>query len=521
MFTTRPIRLLLPLYLLSVCLLLVACATEEPGINPGRDQFYFPTSLAIDGTRPYLYVTNSNADLRYNGATLTALNVKEIPADLTKLDAQVKAKKLSCAAGVIDPTVFECKEAQFIQSNATLRMGDFPSDMKVSADGKKVFVTMRSESYLLWADVVQLNDAAPKSCSKNADCPAETYCAAGKCRRVDIRCDNDPDSGCGGAGGSDCRAWDCDSDHKVGWSEDLQKSLPSNPFGVMLNEIKAVHVSAKGERRTCLDGLSPAVPCDCKTKPLASCDEAPKLDHLYVTHLSGGEVSFFTVEPTRVRLRDIRGGFFSASGGIRGGYGMTPVTPGDNKGEVFVSSRVDNKLASFVIKDDLKVVDKGRTVVSGIYPATDTRGISYHAATRRLYIVNRQPPTLVALDMSDDTDGTPKKEALWAAEVCSEPSLLVMGQDPTRPNTANALLAYVVCFGSNQIFVVDTVTGTVVDQIPTGKGPHSMVIDQGNRRAYVANFLDNTVGVIDLDPSHAGFNRMVMRIGSVTDLVKE
>ena len=520
MFTTIPIRLL-PLCPLLGCLLLVACATEEPGINPGRDQFYFPTSLAIDTTRPYLYVTNSNADLRYNGATLAALNVKEIPADLTLLDAQVKDKKLSCAAGITDPTVWECKESQFIQSNATLRMADFPSDLKLSSDGKRVFVTMRSESYLLWADVVELNDAAPKACSKDADCPAETYCAASKCRRVDIRCDDDPDSGCGGAGGTDCRAWDCDGDHKVSWSEDLQKSLPSNPFGVLLNELKAVHVDATGNRRTCLDGLTPAVPCDCKTIALTSCVEAPKLDHLYVTHLSGGEVSFFTVEPTQVRLRDIRGGFFSASGGIRGGYGLTPVTPGDNQGEIFVSSRVDNKLASFVIKDDRKVVDKGRTVVPGIYPATDTRGIAYHAASQRLFVVNRQPPTLVALDMSEDTDGTPKKEALWAAEVCSEPSLLVMGQNPTKPGVAAALVAYVVCFGSNQIFVVDTVTGTVVDQIPTGKGPHSMVLDPTNKRAYVANFLDNTLGVIDLDPSHAGFNRMVMRIGTVADLVKE
>jgi len=534
-FTTRPILLLCPLL---GCLLLAGCATEEPGINPDRDLFYFPTSLALDWTRPYLYVTNSNADLMYNGATLTALNIKEIPADLTGLDAQVKAKKLDCAAGATDPTVVECKESQFIQSNATLRMGNFPSSMALSADGTRLFVTMRSQSYLLWADVVNLSDVTPKSCSKHSDCPAETFCSAGmegqpektgKCRRVDLRCDSDPDSGCGGAGAVDCRTWDCDSAHKVSYSEDLQKNLPSNPFGLHLNELIDVYVDKNGVRRTSLDGLTPAVAKEmpkgataCKDSEARDCwDAAPKdVDHIYVTHLSGGEVSHFTVEPTQVKLRDIRGGFFSSSGGVRGGYGLTPVTPGDHQGPVYVSSKVDNRLASFVVKNN-KIVDRGRTVVSGIYPATDARGIAYHGATERLYVVSRQPPSLVALDMSEDKDGTPKRQALWVEEVCSEPSLLVLGQDPTNPGDDKAVLAYVVCFGSNQIFVVDTGLGKVVDQIPTGKGPHSLVLDEANERAFIANFLDNTIGVIDLDPSHASFNRMVLRIGRVTDLVKE
>ena len=521
-----------PILLLLLCQLLVlqgACATEEPGINPDRDQFYFPTSLALDRTRPYLYITNSNADLMYNGSTLTALNVKEIPANLTRMDAQIKAKKLDCVVGTMDPTVWECKESQFIQSTATLRMGDFPSTMKLSSDGKRLFVAMRSQSYLLWADVVNLTDVSPKVCTSHADCPVETFCnmgmdgepeKSGKCRRIDLRCDNSSDSGCGGAGGNDCRAWDCDDEHKVSFSEDLQSNLPSNPFGLLLNELEAVHVDASGKRRTCLDGLTPKVPCDCKTKPLKECHEAPSLDHIYVTHLSGGEVSFFTVEPTRVRLRDVRGGFFYPSGTIYGGYGLAALTPGDNQTHVYISSRVDNNLASFAIKDDLKVVNLGRSPIGGVYPGTDARGIAYHSATKRLYMLNREPPTLVAQDMAEGKDGTPKEDALWAAEVCSEPSLLELGQDPTRPGNPSAVLAYVVCFGSNQIFVVDTFMGTVVDQIPTGKGPHSLVLDNANKRAFIANFLDNTVGVIDLDPSHASFNRMVLRIGRVTDLVK-
>lgn len=498
-------RLLLLLLLLPA-FAAIGCATEEPGINPSRDTFYFPTSLALDHARQRLYVTNTNADLQYNGSTLMPLSLGAIPKDLSQLDQAVKSGALKCEAGVLDPTVWECKESQFAQAGATLRMGDFPSSLVLAPDGKRVFVTMRGQNYLLWADVVER--------------------AGGK---LDLRCNNSNDGGCAQAGGGDCAAWDCDGEHRVTFSEQIQKSLPSNPFGLVYNDLKDVYVDKLGQRRTCIDGVS-KVACAMDKSKDRLCKDAddrdcwhpePGMDHLYAVHLSGGEVSYFTVEPTRIRLRDFRGGFFSASGGVYGGYGLAPTVPGDGASQVFVSSRVDNVVASFVIKDNLRVLTSSRTPAAGISPAADVRGISYDARARRLYLVNREPPALLALDMAPGLDGNPKKSALWAAEVCSEPSLLQLGQDHARPGQPSAGLAYVVCFGSAQIYVVDLRLGKVIDQIPVGKGPHSLVLDDANKRAFIANFIDNSVGVIDLDPSHARFNRMAMRIGTADDLVRE
>jgi 6-phosphogluconolactonase (cycloisomerase 2 family) len=59
-----------------------------------------------------------------------------------------------------------------------------------------------------------------------------------------------------------------------------------------------------------------------------------------------------------------------------------------------------------------------------------------------------------------------------------------------------------------------------VDQILTGKGPNSLALDPFSQRAFITNFLDNTIGIIDLDPSHARFHRMVLRIGTVRNLVR-
>ena len=511
----RPVLPLLPL------LLLGACGIEEAGINPEKDALYFPANLVLDQSRPYLYVTNTNADLLYNGGAIAAVSLKPLPRDLSLLDAEVNkyaadsTTGLDCSVGVTDTTVWECGESQFIDEGATLRLGDFPASMQASSDGKRIFVNVRGQNYLLWANIVSLTDGT-----------------------VDLRCDDDVDSGCGGVGlDRDCTVWDCDSAHRVDFSDDIQKKLPGDPFGLFLNELTAVHVDRHGRRRTHKDGLTPAVPRDCQTTECTRVDQrnccykhpgvartpgctAQKdcpLDYLFAAHISGGEVSLFTVEATQVKLRDIRGGFFRSASGIRGGYWMTPRTPGDPQGQVFVSSRVDNELGSFKVKDSNKIINSGGTLLKGIFPGSDARGIVYHAPSERLYAVNRQPPTLLALDMSEK-DGIAKKEPLWAVEVCSEPTLVRLGQDPTQPNR---LLAYVVCFTGNKIFVVDTVLARVIDQIPVGKGPYSLVLDGSNKRAFIANFLDNTIGVIDLDPSHARFNRMALRIGRVDDPVKE
>ena len=497
---------------LAVALLLGGCATEEPGIAPARDGFYFPVALALDPARPLLYVANANADLLYNGGTLNVLDVWKLPEDLRDIKscletaAQPAAScpaRLDCSPARTDATSWECAEGQLIQASATLRTGDFPSMLGVTADGTRIFAPIRGQDYLLWADIVALTGTG-----KHA---------------VDLRCNDDRETGCGGLGSAkDCAACDCDAEHRVGYSEDLRESMPGEPFGLLVNELVATYVGADGVRRTCKDALVPAVPCDCQGAAVCQgeldvdcCEEPPTSEstHVYLAHLSGGEVSFLTSGPSGVTLRDIRGGFFQASSttGIRGGFALAARTPGDPRGRVYVSSRVASEVAAFVIRDNRYIVDESRVSMGTLFPGDDSRGIAFGPGGDRMYVVSRQPPSLVAFDMSTE-DGLPRAEPLWVEEVCSEPSLLRLV--PERS------LAYVVCFGTEQIFVLDTDSGKVVDQITTGKGPNELVIDVARQRAYVANFLENTVGVIDLDPSHETYHRMLVRIGLLKKLAK-
>jgi len=483
-------------HLLLIALILAGCASEEPGISPDRDRFYFPTGLALDPVRPLMYVACSNADLAFNGGTLLVLDIGKLPDDLRRVGDFVAQNKLDCKTSRTDTTVWECDEAQFIRPEATLRVGDFPSTVRVTADGSRLFVPVRGQNYLLWAEI------------KDLDATGHT---------VDLRCNAEE---CASAGSTDCAAWDCDDDHRVDYSEALRKTLPQEPFGILLDELVAVHVDPTGARRTCRDGLPTAVPCDCSTGNLCQgdddvdcCKPPPPTGQtrIFLSHLYGGEVSYFNSTPSGVTLQDIQGGFFApSSSGLYGAFSLAARRPGDADERVYVSSRYDSILASFVVRDSSKIVNEGRVSMAALYPGTDSRDMVFAPGGDRLYVVSQQPASLVAFDMSLE-DGVPRGETLWIEEVCSEPSVIRLDVARSR--------AYVVCFATAQIFVVDTDVGQVVDQIETGNGPNELTLDIAHQRAFIINFLDNTLGVIDLDPSHETYRRMMLRIGLQRNLV--
>lgn len=58
--------------------------------------------------------------------------------------------------------------------------------------------------------------------------------------------------------------------------------------------------------------------------------------------------------------------------------------------------------------------------------------------------------------------------------------------------------AYVTNFGNGTVSVIDTATQTVVDTIPVGGGPSGIVVNSAGTLAYVANQTSDSVSVIDL-----------------------
>ena len=54
---------------------LSGCGLNQAGVTPPADTIAFPASAVLDRDGDWLFVTNSNADLRYNDGTLMAFSL--------------------------------------------------------------------------------------------------------------------------------------------------------------------------------------------------------------------------------------------------------------------------------------------------------------------------------------------------------------------------------------------------------------------------------------------------------------
>lgn len=544
--------------LLSLCGLVVVlaytgCAIENPGITPPTGELYFPVGFARDfwrdpaqdnrpdPTRPVLLVSNSNADLRFNGGTVTALDMSLLPHDLELIGSRVEAGTLDCSPDRLDPSRWECPEGQFIYPDATVRIGDFPNEIRLSlalpATPPRLYVPVRGQDYLGWLDVVSLDDGT-----------------------IDLRCNSDPEKGCDSTDTSaNCVQWDCDEDHRVQTSEFSETELVREPFGIELSQLAAVHIDSEGRRRTCTDKRPNPPSCDCGDARLCNindptvkdcCSEAPRVDHVYISHLEGGEISFFLSDAAGVQLRDFHASMFDVGGTpVGGAFALASSVPGDPTSPTYVTSQFDGDLTSFVIRDSQRIVQTDRVPITTVNPplgsSSDFRGIAFGRDPERLYVASRAPSSVSALRVRDE-QGVRSYDPLWVASACSEPSVMVLGPNLQRLHPL-AQLIYVVCFGDSRILVIDADLGESVGEIQTGRGPNSLLLDVGTQRpcvadstcedldevcrgtvclnrhprAFVANFLENTIGIIDLDPASRSYLNMRARIGLARKMVDD
>jgi DNA-binding beta-propeller fold protein YncE len=267
---------------------------ERAGIDPPKDRFFFPTGVGITPDGRYLFVTNGNADLKYNGGTMTMV-------DLSAMGRRLAAgADLGCRWGAQDREVLECDEGGLIIDQASVRIGNFASQVVVLdrpawassvSDGAvgqyRLFVPVRGDPSLTYIDVLFEGETADAA----------------------VRC-----LSCGkGCVPGDGKIPDCSGDHVVsGPPADapfVEAQLPQEPYSVYL-------------------------------------DEALRL--LYVAHLTSGALALFDLSDADIPvLRQVTPDLLSVgSSGTRGGFGIAALQPGDPEGEIVVANRVAPELVS-------------------------------------------------------------------------------------------------------------------------------------------------------------------------------
>lgn len=182
------VRALLPVSISGLTLAFTACTTPTPlapacrpwqggnSTEPPSHCFFFPGNAAIDPLGDILYVTNTNADLSFGGATVVAVDllrheraVECFRRHERRTESDPECGSISCADSgwalgrtatleeterreamsgqpvadfdrcycefdLDDPNVVNCEPQRFILSDQTVKVGFFPGNMKLLVD---------------------------------------------------------------------------------------------------------------------------------------------------------------------------------------------------------------------------------------------------------------------------------------------------------------------------------------------------------------------------------------------------
>lgn len=228
----------------------------------------------------------------------------------------------------------------------------------------------------------------------------------------------------------------------------------------------------------------------------------------FATHLAGGEVSAFVIDrdgKLAPELIGVAGDVVPGASGIA----VNPVTQ-----EIYVSGRRDPaphvavmKILSdsengSLVRDPFFGEVSSISLTSDLYAGTNARGIAVNGLSDTAFLVTRSPEALLRLD-------TRKRRLLDMTTLGSDPSVVNLFEDDNGTpddDSDDELYAFVLCFLSNQVYVVEP-DMMQVNVRSTGSGPHAVAFDKKRKRAYVVNFRESTISLIDATPpfDHVGF----------------
>jgi len=270
------------------------------------------------------------------------------------------------------------------------------------------------------------------------------------------------------------KAQPCDASHAIHSSPDGVWAVGSDPFGVAITE----------------DG---------------------KDTWVHVTSLSEGKMALFRLDAAGVPVLESTSHFAN---------GLHSVAVSALTGEAYVSDSFTNLIFRYnvdisaevtpttlplpghlQVKADPLVLPTGLTADYG-------RGLAFNHDGTVLYLAYGSPPQLLMIDTSLDALGKPHNITLASIPLGRTPSMMAIA--PT--GTGGSDRVYVSSLRSNDVWVVDTATRTIVDVIQVGTRPYGVAyaeVPGVGKRIYVAIFEGHTVAVIDVDPASPYFHQVI------------
>jgi hypothetical protein len=471
---------LLRLFGLALVLAAPACNFGESGVPPPSDQIFLPTGLAVDPEGRWLYVVNSNFDLRYNAGTVTAVNLQKVAEDKaatwgpcpTPGYVAPTAPVRACCYDFFDHQTLNCNDRNYIDPSTTVRTGSFGGSMIIDphptrdAAVRRLFVLVRAEPSVTFID---------------------STVAAGQ-ERVSLRCTDaaaTPDA-------------TCDDSWKLLGSRDtsVTYALQEEPYAFALDEqLRILYVGHL------FSGVS--------TLDLCSQDSRPVLGGVNTqifSTLAEGDTALTISQPG-----DPLAPIFATSHSLTSG-GFAEIRP------LFLRAGarlMDCPASGSRQKNELELVPGVPFFSSAFFPSgRDIRGLVESPDGKTLFLLHRNtgtrdnPAALVAVDRTPDRTGEPVNRAIDAVEICGGATQL------SWHDTGRGPRLFVVCFESGQVYVVDPNLLIVSAIINAGRGPTTLAFSPTDPTvAYLSGFSDNNISIIDLAPGSATEYQVVQHIG--------
>jgi hypothetical protein len=489
------------------------CSLHQEGVHPPDNRIFFPGGAIVDPGGKWLYVVNSNSDLRYNSGTVVAVDLDLVrtddprdpigsrefswgscPADSRFVPSANVSADQRCCWDFLDPTILNCDEQKYIRSDTTVRIGSFAGRPVIQQlpenGGRRMFIPVRGDTSITMIEL-----------GTNPDEP-RLLCTGPR---------TEPDL-------SQVRLAACEEE----WRITQPRSLDDREPDLSDDQLQRLRL---------------------QDEPYAlAVDDT--LGLLYVGHLRGGGISLIVLgnrtDPGTPNLigPPYLGLLPPDANGSQGVTSLTIKAKGCT-GAIYAASRFSPVVGSFVVYGldqcgvasdpgrNLAIVGTGQILSTGL-PGSETRGFEF--ATKkspeapaclpaaapdpdctpdRAFILQRTPPALVAIDMAT-------LSPFAVMEVCQSPTNLEQQRDADGRTVA----LFVTCFDAGEIYVIDPWVPRVRAIIPVGRGPIATVFPPndalgtgGPSRAYVVGFGANNLAVVDLDPQSATRDRVIQRIG--------
>jgi DNA-binding beta-propeller fold protein YncE len=470
------------------------CGFGESGIAPPSDRIFFPAGIAVDPGGQWLYVVNSNSDLRFNAGTVVAVNLVEAAKDRAAaqdpktprcpnsvfVQPESGAPRF-CCRDFVDSNIVNCDDRGYVNSAATVRIGSFGGAVVVqpfqqNTTQRRLFVAVRAEPSITFIDATVTPAGVSLRCTPPGSSTDDPFCTD------DFRIKSTP------------------------LPDGTELTLQEEPHPMLLDGALGVlyvgHLGGAVQGTLVARGVSVIDVCnpDNQRPQLASvlADALPRTGSIGVTSLTAQRLGQADqpLLATGELTADIAELFFVAPE-----MAMKCPPPEQNPKPLRnLTLAAGNRFSSSAFGTR----------------GADLRGLVVDDQLERAWVLHRQyaaraeynPPAVVALDRRPDEHNLPLNQPMAVVEVCNGPNRMVEHDAGRGPRL------FVNCFENGQIYVIEPDQLTVEAIIELGAGPIDFVFAENDPSiAYVAGFANNNVSVLDLKPGSPTEYRVVQRIG--------